>query len=28
VAASVWRLSPAEMTALHNTFESPGANPN
>ena len=28
VAASVWRLSPAEMTALQNTFESPGANPN
>lgn len=27
IAASGWRLSPAEMTALNNTFESPAANP-
>jgi aryl-alcohol dehydrogenase-like predicted oxidoreductase len=28
VAASDWRLTPAEMVALRRTFESPAANPN
>jgi aryl-alcohol dehydrogenase-like predicted oxidoreductase len=28
IAASAWRLTPAEMVALQRTFESPAANPN